>query len=230
MKPASRTTKFLLLGSIVGFILFLLITLVNMDHNYKKLPFIGPREVVLKDGQVDTLYHTVPDFEFIDHRGKKFTSEDVKGKILVVDFFFTRCGSICPKMTTQMARLEWMLKDPAFENVMFISHTVDPEYDTPDILAEYRRHYKAGDRWVFLTGEKQAIYEQGVKGYYLSAQEDALAPGGFLHSEKFVLVDPHGRIRGTYDGTDGEEVDRLEEEIRLLMKELRDEQLVDEQG
>lgn len=223
MKPISRTKKLLLLGGIVGFILFLLVTLTNMDHNYKKLPFIGPKEVVLSEGKVDTLYHTVPPFEFIDHRGQKFTSEDVKGKILVVDFFFTRCGTICPVMTTQMARLEWMLKDPAFDDVMFISHTVDPEYDTPDVLAEYRKKHRAGDRWVFVTGDKQELYEQGVKGYYLTAQEDALEPGGFLHSEKFVLVDPHGRIRGTYDGTNGEEVDRLEEEIRLLMKELNDE-------
>lgn len=223
MKPSSRRTKWLVFGGIFGFILFLLITLVNMEHNFKKLPFIGPKEVVLVDGEVDTLYHTVPPFEFTDHRGRKFSSEDVKGKILVVDFFFTRCGSICPKMTTEMQRLDWMLDDPVFDDVTFISHTVDPEYDTPEVLAEYRKKYKASDRWVFVTGSKEEIYRQGVRGYYLSAQEDALAPGGFLHSEQFVLVDPMGRIRGNYDGTNGEEVDRLEEEIKLLLKELNDE-------
>ena len=123
-----------------------------------------------------------------------------------------------------MKRLDWLLEDPKFDDVILLSHTVDPEYDSAEVLAEYRRRFEASDQWIFLTGDKQDLYVQGVKGYLISAQEDVLAEGGFLHSEKFVLVDPQGRIRGYYDGTNVDEVSRLEKEVKLLIKEVNDEQ------
>jgi len=223
MSKASGNKKLLVFGSILGFIVLMLAVLASGTHEFKTLPILGPKELILKDGVADTLYHTIPDFAFTDHRGTRYTSDSIEGKILVVDYFFTRCGTICPKMSREMKRLDWMLDDPKFDDVIFLSHTVDPAYDNPEILADYRKEYEASERWVFLTGDKQSLYEMGVKGYLISAQEDALAPGGFLHSEKFVLIDPKRRIRGYYDGTDGDDVRRLEEEIKLLMKEIKDE-------
>jgi len=225
MKPASTGKKLLVFGILLGFIVIMLSWLATGSHNFIALPILGPKEVIINEqGEVDTLYHTVPDFAFTDHRGQRFTSDSIRGKILVVDYFFTRCGTICPKMSRQMKRLDWLLEDPKFDNVMLLSHTVDPQYDNAKILADYRRSFEASDQWVFLTGDKQSLYEQGVKGYLISAQDDALAPGGFLHSEKFVLIDPKGRIRGYYDGTDVDEVSRLEKEVKLLIKEVNDEQ------
>lgn len=224
MKPASKTTKLFLFGGIIAFFVVFLSVLASGDHVFQKLPILGPKEIILNDkGEVDTLYHTVPDFTFTNHKGQRFSSDSVAGKILVVDFFFTRCGSICPKMTRQMKRLDWLLEDPKFDDVVLLSHTVDPHFDNAEILAQYRKKYEASDQWIFLTGDKEALYEQGVKGYYLTAQEDALEPGGFLHSEKFVLVDPKRRIRGFYDGTNVDEVSMLEKEIKLLIKELNEE-------
>lgn len=215
----------------LGFIVVLLGWLATGTHSFVRLPILGPKEVILNDkGEVDTLYHIVPDFVFTDHRGQRYTSDSIRGKIVVVDYFFTRCGTICPKMSRQMKRLDWLLEDPKFDNVVLLSHTVDPQYDNAEILASYREGFEASDHWIFLTGDKQSLYEQGVKGYLISAQEDVLAEGGFLHSEKFVLVDPKGRIRGYYDGTDVNEVSRLEKEVKLLIKEVNDERRAKERG
>lgn len=224
MSSTSKGTKLLLFGSIVAFFVLFLAFLSSGEHVFKQLPIYGPKELILKDGKPDTLYHTIPDFAFTDHRGTRFTSDSVEGKILVVDYFFTRCGTICPRMTREMRRLDIMLEDEKFKNVVFLSHTVDPAFDNPEVLAEYRKKNDASERWHFLTGDKQSLYEMGVKGYLISAQEDALAEGGFLHSEKFVLIDPKRRIRGYYDGTVSDDVRRLEEEVKLLIKEINDEQ------
>ncbi|MES2628095.1 MAG: SCO family protein [Bacteroidota bacterium] len=189
-----------------------------------KLPVFGEKTPVTRtvDGKeiTDTLFHTIPAWSFTNQDGKTITDQDYKGKIYVADFFFTSCGSICPKMTRQFLRLQWKLRDDVFDDVLLLSHTVDPETDTPERLKKYGEKNEANfTKWNFVTGDKRAIYELGVNGYLVSTQEDALAPGGFLHSEKFVLVDREGRIRGFYDGTRTEEVDRCADEIKLLLKQ-----------
>jgi protein SCO1/2 len=146
----------------------------------------------------------------------------VEGKILVVDFFFTRCTTICPKMGVQMQQLQLKLNDEAFDDVVFLSHTVDPEHDTPDVLHDHARKLQADTaRWKFLTGNKADIYLQGSEGYYLAAKEDVMAEGGFLHSEKFVLVDKDRHIRGYYDGTTAEGMNALAADLKMLLKEER---------
>jgi len=142
------------------------------------------------------------------------------GKIVVVDFFFTRCTTICPKMSTHMQQLQFKLDDDAFDDVLFLSHSVDPEYDTPEVLRAYSKKLEADTaRWKFLTGAKADLYLQGSEGYYLAAKEDVMAPDGFLHSEQFVLVDKDKHIRGYYDGTDQEAMNNLAGDIKMLLKE-----------
>ncbi len=208
--------------------LLLLVGLATMlaqcTTDTRTLPYFGLRDAVTKtvDGKqvTDTVYHTIPDFAFTNQDGQTITQEDYKGKIYITDFFFTTCPTICPKMTTQLTRVEELTRD--MDNVMILSHTVDPEKDTVEALKEYAERIGANTkRWNFVTGNKEALYTQGVKGYLISAREDVLAPGGFLHSEMFVLVDQQRHIRGFYDGTSTEQVDQLMEDLKVLQQEIK---------
>lgn len=226
--PSSRRRKWLVLGGIAAFVLSLFLFFSPWAglarHRFNFLPYFGPKEtrVVERDGRsvIDTVYATIPPFRFTDQFGRAFTDQDAAGKILVVDFFFTRCGTICPRMGVQMQQLQLKLNDPAFEDVLFLSHTVDPEHDTPEVLREYARKLEADTaRWKFLTGNKADIYLLGSEGYYLAAREDVMAEGGFLHSEKFVLIDKDRHIRGYYDGTTAEGMNAVAADIKMLLKE-----------
>lgn len=224
MKPLTGPLKYialilLLLGPVVVFFI-----ISKGDHQFYELPYYGPKTPdYLEDGTVDTIYHSVPDFSFINQFGETVTQDDLEGKILIVDFFFVTCPTICPAMTENMASLQLQLKEDHFSDVHLLSHTVNPEHDTPAVLLEYGEKNGADfNRWTFLTGKKSEIYKQGVKGYMLPAQEDALAPGGFLHSEQFVLVDKNLHIRGYYDGTQMAEMRRLIKDVKMLIKNDKD--------
>lgn len=228
LEPSGRRKKFLVLGGIAAFVLGLFVFfspwLGLAKHKFNFLPYYGPKEVVAveRDGQViiDTVYHELPPFSFTDQFGRPFTDKQVEGKIIVADFFFTRCGTICPKMSGQMQQLQLKLDDPAFKDVVFLSHTVDPEHDTPEVLNEHARKLQADTaRWKFLTGDKQAIYLQGSEGYRVAAREEVMEPGGFLHSEAFVLVDKDRHIRGMYDGTTMKGMMDCANDIKMLLKE-----------
>lgn len=220
--------KWAVLGGIAVFILALFLFFSPMlglvKHSFNFLPYYGHKEVdyVERDGRLvaDTIYAKLPPFSFIDRYGRPFTNEHVKGKIIVADFFFTRCTTICPKMSIQMQQLQLKLDDPAFDDVVFLSHTVDPEHDTPEVLDAYARKLQADtSRWKFLTGNKEDIYLLGAEGYYLATREDVMDPDGFLHSEKFVLVDKEGHIRGYYDGTTWDGMNAIAADIKMLLKE-----------
>lgn len=228
--PLSPRRKWLLLGGMAAFVASLFIFfspwLGLVQHHFQFLPYYGPKETVLveRDGRpvVDTIHHTIPPFSFTGIDGRPFTDRDTEGKITVVDFFFTRCTTICPRMKVQLQQLQLRLDDPAYDDVLILSHTVDPEHDTPEVLAEHARKLQADTaRWKFLTGSKEALYRQGSEGYLLAAQEDVLAPDGFLHSEKFVLVDRERHIRGMYDGTTAEGMNALAADLKMLLKEER---------
>jgi protein SCO1 len=189
-------------------------------HNIISLPYFGEKAVVknIVDGKekIDTVYHKIPPFQFTNQLGEIVTQETFEGKIYVANFFFTTCPTICPKMSAQMLRAQQKLND--FEDVLFLSHTVNPEIDSVETLYEYAELVHANhSKWHFVTGDKTKIYEQGVKGYLVSTQEDALAPGGFLHSELMILIDEKGHIRGFYDGTSVTEVNRLIDEVKVLI-------------
>ncbi len=204
------------------FFIMVSISACNDKKNARDLPVIGNRETVeiKKNGikQIDTIYHTIPDFSFIDQDSNKVTGQDYTGKVYVADFFFTSCPTICPVMKTQMLRVYERFKNE--DDVLILSHTIDPEYDSVALLRSFAERLGVeAPKWRFVTGEKEAIYELGQTGYLVTASEDQYEPGGFLHSGAFVLIDRQQRIRGLYDGTVADQVDRLMNDIDLLVKE-----------
>jgi len=216
----TKIIKFLGLFGILILPTALYIFFTTGKHNIISLPYFGEKTVVknIVEGKerIDTVYHKIPPFQFTNQLGETVTQETFEGKIYVANFFFTTCPTICPKMSAQMLRAQQKLSD--FDDVMFLSHTVDPEADSVEALYEYAQLVHADhSKWHFVTGDKQTIYEQGVRGYLVSTQEDALAPGGFLHSELLILIDENKHIRGFYDGTSVTEVNRLIDEVKVLI-------------
>ncbi|MFD2515097.1 SCO family protein [Pontibacter locisalis] len=199
----------------------LLTSCSSNDPEVTTLPVLGEREVVEREvnGQIvaDTLYPQIPDFAFINQDSQEVTNQTFEGKVYVADFFFTSCPTICPKMKTQMLRVYDKFKDN--QNVALLSHTIDPLHDSVAVLKDYasRLNVKT-DKWHFVTGEKDSIYAIAQK-YLVTAMEDNQEAGGFLHSGAFVLVDEDRHIRGVYDGTAPAEVDRLLNDIPVLLKE-----------
>lgn len=185
------------------------------------LPIYGEREAVERvvNGETvtDTIYHQVPDFAFINQDSQRVTEETVAGKVYVTDFFFTSCPSICPKMKSQMLRVYEAYKDNP--NVVLLSHSIDPQHDTVAVLRDYAdRMDIQTDKWHLLTGDRDSIFQIAPK-YLVAAQQDADAEGGFTHSGDFILVDGQRRVRGHYNGTEAQDVDRLIEEIEVLLNE-----------
>ena len=178
------------------------------------LPIFGEREVVGSD----TVYHTIGDFKFVDQDSVEVTNETYKDKIYVADFFFTSCRTICPIMKTQMLRVyESIESDP---DVLLLSHTIDPDYDTVALLRDFANRLGVkSDKWHFVTGDKEEIYRVAQTSYFSTALEDKSEPDGFIHSGAFLLIDKERRIRGKYDGTKEEDVNRLLADIEKLKKE-----------
>jgi len=177
------------------------------------LPYIGFHDF---NGE-DTIYHTVPSYHLTAQDSSYFTNSNVSGKVHVANFFFTSCPAICPAMIAQMKRLQENTND--IEELTFLSHTIDPRRDTiPRLNAYIAEKELDTHNWYFLYGEKEYVHDLGISGYMINAMEDEAAEGGFLHSEHFILIDREGHIRGLYTGTETEEVDRLEEDIRKLLK------------
>lgn len=180
----------------------------------KPLKIYGEREFV----NGDTVYHTIQPFRFVDQDSTVITRENVDGKVYVADFFFTSCRTICPVMKTQMLRVYEQFKDDP--QIIILSHTIDPEYDTVGLLKDYaERLGVSANTWHFLTGNKDSIYTIAEKSYFATAMEDSSEPDGFIHSGAFILVDGKQRIRGMYDGTKENDVDRLIKDIGRLKKE-----------
>jgi protein SCO1/2 len=146
----------------------------------------------------------LPDFRLIERSGRALSLGDLRGRPWVADFIFTQCGGVCPAMTARMARLRRDLPT----DVAFVSFTVDPAHDTPEVLARYAATFGADASWRFVTGTQKDLYDLSVGGFKLAAMEvppaeqAAGGDGPFLHSSKFVLVDGEGVIRGYYDSTD----------------------------
>jgi protein SCO1/2 len=188
------------------------------------LAFVGAQQII----GADTIFHTVPSFTLLNQNSDSISNSDLAGKVYVADFFFTTCPSICPIMTNNLVKVQRAFK--GVENFALVSHTVNPGYDREDILKEYAAKMHADTtNWHFLTGTKEAIYNTAFHGYFANAGEDELAPGGFLHSEYFILVDGLGRVRsgydkqgnvkGVYEGTNDQDVLQLINDIKKLLKE-----------
>lgn len=215
-----RLTNKLTLFSLLT--LLLIITFLSScgESSNQELPVLGRKEYKEVSGKIDTIYHTIPDFSFVDQDSMIVTEETLAGKIYVADFFFGTCPTICPVMKQQMLRVYDQFK----ENPQFaiLSHTIDPEHDTVAYLKNYSMNIGVPDNktWHFLTGNKDEIYKIGSEeGYMVPVGEDGDAPGGFIHSGAFLLVDKDRRIRGIYDGTKSLDVDELMNDIPKLLAE-----------
>ena len=206
--------------------LVLILSLGSCHHEPKKdltLPFINkpdftPEWIEKKDASYSSI-HRIPAFSFIDQDGAAVTEKTVEGKIYVADFIFTRCASICPKMTNNMGILQEKFKDDP--DVMFLSHSVTPEADSVPVLKKYaaERGVISG-KWHLLTGNTDDIYRLAKKEYYAGDTIGYYQAGNeFLHTENFILVDKQRRIRGVYNGTLPLEMERLIEDIGELKKE-----------
>ncbi|MBC7387659.1 MAG: SCO family protein [Opitutaceae bacterium] len=191
-------------------------------QNRYTLPKYFPQDVVENtlNGKTvsDTIFHKIPDFSFLSNSGDTVTQEISRDKIYVADFFFTTCPGICPQMSSQLKRVQEAFIDNP--DILILSHTVDPETDTKEVLDAYAKKYKAiPGKWFFMTGEKNKIYDLAQKGYFISALEDSNYSDAdrFIHSDKLILVDKDKQIRGYYNGTDEKDVDRLILEISVLL-------------
>jgi protein SCO1/2 len=162
------------------------------------------------------IYDTVPNFTLTERSGKNVSLDDLKGQVWVADFIFTNCADSCPMMSNRMKDLQ----ETAIQNgVRLVSFTVDPNRDTTEVLKSYADQYGAqGDRWLFLTGKEEYIHQLAIKGFHLGV-EKAQEENPILHSNKFVLVDRRGRIRGYYEDSTPEEKHEMIRAITALQKE-----------
>ncbi len=177
----------------------------NQEKALKELPFLGNKG------------HTIKDFSFTNQDGNTVTFANVKGKILVVEYFFTTCQSICPIMNTQMMRVDSATK--GMQNFTILSHTVDPETDTVAAMKAYAMRHNPSCNWLFLTGDKAELYRIARESYLLDAAENATKDIGedFIHTPDFALIDQQGRIRGVYNGTVASDVDKLIADIKIMI-------------
>jgi protein SCO1/2 len=188
----------------------------------KSLPIYNPSDVnpELVDSTVQYIrkYHTIADFSFVNQNGKTITQKDYEGKVYVADFFFTTCGSICPKMTTNLADVQKaIINNP---KVMLLSHTVFPETDSVPVLKAYaKKHGVLDSKWNLVTGDKKEIYTMARKSYLAVKLGKPEELYDMVHTENFVLVDQKRRVRGFYDGTKKEDMQRLITDINYLCSE-----------
>jgi protein SCO1/2 len=190
--------------------------LKTFGNNHYRLPTYFPAEINERNdgGNIvyDTIFHNVPDFKVLNQDSQSVSLADYKGKVVVANFFFTRCPGICPQMTSQLTRVQESFSDDS--TVKIISFTVDPEYDKPSQLKKFANKFAANPKqWTFAKTEtKLDVFNLGFYGFKVPSD----TVDKFLHSEKVLLVDKERHIRGFYNGTNKKEIDRLITEIGVL--------------
>ena len=195
-----------------------LITSCNQKQD-KPLPIYNPSnfnpKLVDKSLQDKTQFHTVSDFNLINQNGETITQETYKNKIYVTDFFFTRCETICPIMTGNMAKIqEEFLND---DDIMLLSLSVTPEIDSVSVLRDYANKKGVIDsKWNVTTGDIKHIYELARKSYFAVVERGDGELQEFIHTPKFILIDKEKRIRGIYDGTNDDDIEQLINDIKNL--------------
>ncbi|MBS1781990.1 MAG: SCO family protein [Bacteroidetes bacterium] len=195
---------------------FILLSAAFMTYYYKVNREQPKRLPTLGEGD-----HRVRSFSFIDQDGKTVTDKDVLGKTYVVEYFFTTCKGICPKMNENMHKVYEAFRGN--NQVMILSHTVDPLKDTIAALKEYSLRYEADPKqWKFLTGDKKELYDMARYSYLVTAADDTATTdiqSDFIHTDRFVLVDKTGHIRGQYEGTNVGSVNQLIGDLKALLQE-----------
>lgn len=204
------------------FSVFMISAIYSILKPEKRLPVFNPVDVNPRLVDQSLLHinsnHKIGDFSLINQNGKVITQEDYKDKIYVSDFFFTTCQTICPIMTYNMAKIQKEFSED--DSVMLLSHSVTPEIDSVAVLRDYADRKGVVDvKWNVTTGDKKHIYELARKSYFAVVDEGDGGVQDFIHTENFILVDKKRQIRGYYDGTQDEEMDRLITDIKTLQKE-----------
>jgi protein SCO1/2 len=198
------------------FILFLLLSCVEASN--EDLPIIGPSDFKeeLVDNKVNKEQsHFVSNFELINQNGDTITNKDYEDKIYVVDFFFTRCGSICPIMTNNMKKIQDKFLEN--DNLMLLSISVTPNIDNVATLKKYAKSKGViNSKWNITTGNKKHIYELARKSYFAVLKKGDGGLQDFIHTPNFILIDKKKQIRGIYDGTDDTEIKRAIKDIKTL--------------
>lgn len=212
--------KFAIVFGVISIIIIILI--YNTLNTYKPLDIYAPArvstELVDSTLQYKKKYHTIADFSLTNQNGKTITQKDYKNKIYVADFFFTTCQTICPVMTDNMVEIQKEILND--DEVMLLSHSVTPEIDTVAQLKRYAIKKGINDKkWNLVTGDKKQIYELARKSYLAVKDNPYAGPYDMVHTENFMLIDKKKQIRGFYDGTKSEDIDRLLSDIKHLKKE-----------
>ncbi|NIK90765.1 MULTISPECIES: SCO family protein [unclassified Mangrovimonas] len=200
----------------------IVIIIYNVLNVYQPLPIYQPTmvnsELVDSTLHYQKKYHKISDFKLVNQNGDTITQELYKDKIYIADFFFTTCQTICPIMTDNMAQLQEKLKDD--NQVMLLSHSVTPEIDSVPQLKKYALKKGVIDsKWNLVTGDKKQIYELARKSYLAVKTDGDGGPFDMIHTENFMLIDKKKQIRGFYDGTNQEDMERLLNDIKTLEKE-----------
>ena len=216
-KKSIPTLLVMLVFSVVG--IFVFYKLLTPE---KKLPVYSPIDVNprLVDASLQHVKknHKIANFALVNQNTELVTEATFKDKIYVADFFFTRCGTICPIMTTNMVEIQKAFLED--EDILLLSHSVTPVMDSVSVLKEYAMNKGVEDaKWHLVTGDKKEIYNLARKSYFAVLDEGDGGAQDFIHTEQFILVDKKKRIRGYYDGTDPKEIERIIEDIHLLKKE-----------
>ncbi|GGK31364.1 SCO family protein [Yeosuana aromativorans] len=211
-------------------IAFLIISIIIVSIIYNKLnvyqplpvyqPSMVSADLVDSTLQYQKKYHKIADFKLTNQNGKTVTQDDYKDKIYVADFFFTTCQSICPIMTNHMSVIQDKIMND--NDVMLLSFSVTPEIDSVAQLKRYAIEKGVNDKkWNLVTGDKKQIYELARKSYLAVKSTGDGGPFDMIHTENFMLIDKKKQIRGFYDGTNPDDIDRLLDDIKILKQEYK---------
>jgi protein SCO1/2 len=182
-----------------------------------ELPYYGQKTPT---GKGDTIFQTIEEFSFVDQNNSVITQDSIKGKITVVNYFFTTCTGVCPRMNTSLLYIAKRFEKS--NEVKMLSHTVNPESDSVAALKQYviNRQWDNNPIWHFLTGNKKQLYEMAEYSYLLIA--DGASKEEFVHSDKVIVLDGLGHVRGIFDGMGGNmEMKKIEDAIKVLIIEKR---------
>ncbi len=204
---------------LLGLSVVIIYLFYNALKPQKTLPVYSPAmvnsELVPEEIQHVRKYHTIADFSLTNQNGEAVTQEDYEDRIYIADFFFTTCPTICPLMTKNMAVIQNEIHDD--QEVLLLSHSVTPEIDSVEQLKKYALEKGVDDKkWNLVTGDKKDIYELARKSYLAVKTDGDGGPFDMIHTENFILVDKERRIRGFYDGTKTEDIEKLMEDLEIL--------------